>query len=169
MYELKPIRTNTDHARALRELDRLIALDPKPKSKDADRIELLTILIEAFERTHPDHRIDDKVDPVGAIEFHLERLGMTTKDLETVLGATRGRVWEILHRKRPLTLAQIRVLVRELGISADRLIAEYERPANQNALAERQVRTTVRKASANEGVGKHVRPAAKRVRRSRSA
>lgn len=133
MYEPKPIRTNADHARALRELDRLIALDPKPKSKDADRLELLTILIEAFERSHPDHRIDDKVDPVAAIEFHLERLGKTPKDLEAVLGATRGRVWEILKRKRPLTLVQIRALVRELGIPADRLIAEYETPANQNA------------------------------------
>lgn len=134
MDELKPIRTNTDHRRALREVDRLIALDPKPKSRDADRLELLTILIDAFERSHSDHRIDDRVDPVAAIEFHLDRLGKTPKDLEAVLGATRTRVWEILNRKRPLTLAQIRALVRELGIPADRLIAEYavDAPANDN-------------------------------------
>lgn len=148
MYEPKPIRTNAEHARALRELDRLIALDPKPKSKDADRIELLTILIEAFERNHPDHRIDDKVDPVAAIEFHLERLGKTPKDLEAVLSASRTRVWEILNRKRPLTLAQIRALVRELGIPADRLIAEYETPANTNSATPQRAAKKLRRRSA---------------------
>lgn len=141
MDELKPIRTNADHRRALAEVDRLIARDPKPKSREADRLEMLTILIEAFERSHPDHRIDDKVDPVAAIEFHLERLGKTAKDLETVLGCSRPRVWEILNKKRPLTLAQIRALVRELGIPADRLIAEYETPANENAVAKKARRT----------------------------
>jgi len=126
MDELKPIRTNTDHARAMREVDRLIALDPRPKSREADRLELLTILIDAFERTHPDHRIDTRADPVATIEFHLERLGKTPKDLEAVLGATRTRVWEILNRKRLLTLTQIRALVRELGIPADRLVTAYD-------------------------------------------
>lgn len=145
MVELKPIRTKVDHARALRELDRLIALDPKPKSKEADRIELLTILIEVFERSHPAHRIDDKFDPIESIAFHLDRLGKTPKDLEAILACTRTRVWEILNRKRPLTLAQIRVLVRELGIPADRLVSEYETPASTNALPASPKKTGARR------------------------
>lgn len=126
MRTLKPIRTNKEHAEAMREIDRLLKKDPKPKSADYDRLEALTILVEAFERSHPDHRIDDKLDPVEAIRFHLERLGKDPKELAAVLKCSRTRAWEILNRKRALTLAQIRVLVRELGIPADRLIAEYD-------------------------------------------
>jgi hypothetical protein len=59
---------------------------------------------------------------VEAIQFHLDRLGKTPKDLKS----SRSRVWEILQRKRALTLTQIRALVRELGIPAERLIAEYK-------------------------------------------
>lgn len=125
MYILKPIRTSKAHSEALRELDRLVALDPKPRTQDYDNLEALTILIEAFERSHPEHRIDDEVDPVEAIKFHLDRLGKSERELASVLGCTRTRTWEILNRRRPLTLAQIRRLHRELGIPAERLIAEY--------------------------------------------
>jgi HTH-type transcriptional regulator / antitoxin HigA len=79
----------------------------------------------SWERGHADHRIDESCDPVEAIQFHLDRLGKTPKDLETILKCSRSRAWEILHRKRALSLPQIRALVRELGIPAERLIAEY--------------------------------------------
>jgi len=126
MNPLKPIRSNKDHAEAVKEIDRLLALDPKPKSADADRLDVLTILVEAFERRHRDHRIESKVDPVAAIEFHLDRLGKGPKDLEVALKCSRTRAWEILNRKRALTLVQIRQLVNEFGIPADRLIVEYD-------------------------------------------
>jgi HTH-type transcriptional regulator / antitoxin HigA len=149
MSPLKPIRTNKDHAEAMKEIDRLLALDPKPKSAEADRLDVLTILVEAFESRHPDHRIDSKVDPVAAIEFHLDRQGKTTKDLETILQCSRPRVWEIMNRKRPLTLAQIRLLVNALGIPADRLIGEYDlaqaAPAADNV---RSVRHPLKRAAA---------------------
>ena len=126
MRTLKPIRSNADHARALREIDKLIAKAPKKASVAFDQLEALTILVEAYERSHSDHRIDDSFDPVEAIRFHLDRLGKTPKDLETILKCSRSRAWEILQRKRALTLPQIRALVRELGIPAERLIAEYK-------------------------------------------
>jgi HTH-type transcriptional regulator / antitoxin HigA len=126
MRTLKPIRSNADHARALREIDKLIAKAPKKASVAFDQLEALTILVEAYERSHPDHRIDESFDPVEAIRFHLDRLGKTPKDLEKILKCGRSRAWEILQRKRALTLPQIRALVRELGIPAERLIAEYK-------------------------------------------
>ena len=126
MRTLKPIRSNTEHARALREIDKLITKAPKKASLAFDRLEALTMLVEAYERSRPDHRIDESFDPVEAILFHLERLGKTHKDLEKLLKCSRSRVWEILQRTRALTLAQIRTLVRELGIPAERLIAEYK-------------------------------------------
>jgi HTH-type transcriptional regulator/antitoxin HigA len=130
MEALKPIRTNADHAAALREVDALLAKNPKPKTALFDRLETLTILIETFERNHPDHRIDAPVDPIAAIEFHLDRLGKGPKDLESILHVSRSRVWEILKRHRALTLAQIRALVSALGIPPDRLIAEYRTAAS---------------------------------------
>jgi HTH-type transcriptional regulator/antitoxin HigA len=126
MQTLKPIRSNTEHARALREIDQLIAKAPRKASRAFDRLEALTILVEAYERSHSDHRIDERFDPVEAILFHLDRLDKTPKDLETILKCSRSRAWEILQRKRALTLPQIRALVRELGIPAERLIAEYK-------------------------------------------
>ena len=126
MRTLKPIRSNAEHARALREIDKLIARVPKKASLAFDRLEALTILVEAYERSHPDHRISESFDPIEAILFHLDRLGKTPKDLEAILRCSRSRAWEILQRKRALTLRQIRALVRELGIPAERLIAEYK-------------------------------------------
>ncbi|MET0287618.1 MAG: transcriptional regulator [Polyangiales bacterium] len=122
---LKPIRTNAQHAAAMREVDTLVGENPRPKTALHDRLEALTILIEAFERSHPDHRIEPATDPIAAIEFHLERLGKEPKDLEAILDCTRSRVWEILHRRRALTLPQIRALTTQLGIPAERLIADY--------------------------------------------
>ncbi|MEY4581324.1 MAG: hypothetical protein RL701_6027 [Pseudomonadota bacterium] len=126
MQTLKPIRSNTEHASALREIDNLIAKTPKKGSRTFDRLETLTILVEAYERSRSDHRIDESFDPVEAILFHLDRLGKTPKDLEKIIKCSRSRVWEILQRKRALTLPQIRALVRVLNIPAERLIAEYK-------------------------------------------
>ena len=94
MRTLKPIRSNAEHARALREIDKLIAKAPKKASLAFDRLEALTILVEAYERSRPDHRIDESFDPVEAILFHLDRLGKTHKDLEKLLKCIRSRVWE---------------------------------------------------------------------------
>lgn len=126
MLPLKPIRNDDGHAEALQEIDRLIALNPVQGTPDFDYLETWTILVEAYETSQDTHRIDNAVDPIAAIEFHLERLGKTSKDLESILGCSRTRVWELLNRKRSLTLPMIRSLSRELGIPADRLITEYE-------------------------------------------
>lgn len=126
MSRFKPIRSTKDHAEAMKEIDRLLSMEPKPRSAEADRLDVLTILVEAFERNHPDHRIESKVDPVAAIEFHLDRLGKGPKDLEVALKCSRTRVWELLNRKRALTLVQIRQLVKQFGIPADRLVTEYD-------------------------------------------
>jgi HTH-type transcriptional regulator / antitoxin HigA len=68
----------------------------------------------------------DRQDPIEAIKLSLERTGRSRKDLEVILNAGRGRVWDILARRRPLTLTMIRKLHKELGISADILIREYD-------------------------------------------
>jgi len=138
MYPFKPIRTEAEYTQVMREIDAFLADIPAAGSREADRLEVLSILVHAYEHSHPDHRIDEKVEPVEAVKFHLDRLGKTPKDLEIVLKCSRTRVWEILNRKRALTLAQIRALVAGLGIPADCLLAE-DRTAVRRQRKQRRV------------------------------
>ena len=115
---LKPIRTNREHAAALREIDRL--WDAKPGTPDADKAEVLVMLVEAYEAEN--HPIDPP-DPIEAILFHMGRLGLTRRDLEPMIGGS-GRVSEVLAGKRALSLSMIRKLTAGLGIPADVLIQE---------------------------------------------
>jgi HTH-type transcriptional regulator/antitoxin HigA len=113
---VRPIRTEADYDAALAEIDRL--LDVAEGSAGAERLELLSILVEAYEEVH--HPIDPP-DPIDAIRFRMEQQGLTRRDLEPYVGS-RARVSEILNRQRPLTLAMIRRLHRGLGIPAEALI-----------------------------------------------
>jgi HTH-type transcriptional regulator/antitoxin HigA len=114
--ELKPIRSEADYERALAEVE--ILWGAKSGTPKGDRLDVLATLIDAFEATH--HPMDPP-DPVEAIKFRMEQQGLTRKDLEQVIG-TRTRVAEILNRKRSLSIAMIRRLHAQLGISADVLI-----------------------------------------------
>jgi HTH-type transcriptional regulator/antitoxin HigA len=116
MVDVKPIRTESDYEAALDAVERLWGAESgTPKG---DRLDVLVTLIEAYEEEH--HPIDPP-DPVDAILFRMDQMGLTRKDLEKVLGS-RARVSEILNRKRTLSLAMIRDLHKGLGIPADVLI-----------------------------------------------
>ena len=116
--QIRPIKSERDHRRALQEIDEL--MDARPSTPDGDRLDLLATLVEAWERKH--HPIDDP-DPVDAIHFAMEQRGLTRRDLEPLIGS-RARVSEVLSRKRPLTLAMIRRLHASLGIPAEVLISQ---------------------------------------------
>ena len=118
--ELKPIRSEAEYDAALRAVSPYFDREPEPETVEADRFEVLVMLIEAYEARH--HAIAPP-DPVEAIKFRMEQAGLTAKDLEPMIGRT-NRVYEVLNRKRPLTLAMIRRLHSGLGIPAESLIAE---------------------------------------------
>ena len=120
--EIRPIRTEADHLAALTEIERL--WDAPDGTPEADRLEVLATLIEAYEEKH--HPIAPP-DPVEAILFRMDQLGLSRRDLEPYLGA-RSRVSEILNRRRSLTLQMIRKLHEALGIPAEVLIQPL-RPA----------------------------------------
>jgi HTH-type transcriptional regulator/antitoxin HigA len=114
--ELKPIRTEADHAAALTEVERLWGA--KDGTRDGDRLAVLVTLIDAYETlAYP----MDPPDPIAAIEFRMEQIGLTRKDLEPMIG-TRARVAEVMNRKRGLSIEMIRRLHEGLGISAEVLI-----------------------------------------------
>ena len=118
--EIHPIRTEKDYRETLRAVSALVDNDPAPDTTEGERLEVLSTLIEAYERKH--YPIDPP-DPVEAIKFRMDQAGLTVKDLEPMIGQT-NRVYEVLNHKRPLTLRMIRNLHRGLGISAQTLIAE---------------------------------------------
>ena len=115
---IHPIRTKADHKRALRELSAYFDKEPEPGSEDGDRFEILLTLVEAYEAKHL--RIEAP-DPIEAIRFRMEQGGLTVKDLVPSIGQP-NRVYEVLSRKRGLTLEMIRNLHRNLGIPAESLI-----------------------------------------------
>ena len=117
--DIKPIRTKTDHKRALKEIETLMTA--KPDTSEGDRLDILVTLVEAYERKH--YPID-LPDPVEAIKFRMDQSGLTVKDLEPMIGKA-NRVYEILNHTRPLTLTMIRRLHSGLNIPVESLIKEY--------------------------------------------
>ena len=118
--EIKPIKTEADYAAALAEIDRLWGA--AYGSAEGDKLDILATLVEAYEEKH--YPIEPP-DPVEAILHQLESRGLTRRDLEQYIGS-RGRVSEILNRKRPLSLEMIRNLQAGLDISAEILVQPYE-------------------------------------------
>jgi HTH-type transcriptional regulator/antitoxin HigA len=117
--EIRPIHTKKDYLTTLSKIEKL--WNAAPKSLDSDRLEVLSLLVEQYEKIH--YPIHDP-DPIQFLEQVMENRGLTRKDLEPMIGP-RGRVSDILNRSRPLTLEMIRKLVNQLNLPADVLVQPY--------------------------------------------
>lgn len=116
---LRPIRNEEDYETALEEIEAL--WEATPGTPEADRVDLLVMLVEAYEAEH--YPVPDP-DPIALILHVMDARGLTRRDLEPYLGS-RARVSEILNRRRPLSLEMIRKLQSGLGLPADVLIQPY--------------------------------------------
>jgi HTH-type transcriptional regulator/antitoxin HigA len=112
------IKTEKDYERALEKIE--ILLNADETSENTEQLEILSILVEDYENKN--YKIEAP-DPIAAIKFRMEQLGLSRKDLEESIGS-RGRVAEVFNRKRNLTLPMIRKLHKNLGIPTDILITE---------------------------------------------
>ncbi len=117
--EWKVIKTEKEYQKALKRLE--VIFDAKRNSKLGDELELLSLLIDNYEK---DKFPIDLPDPIEAIKFRMEQLGYKQKDLAEVMGL-KSRVSEILNRKRKLTLEMIRKLNEVLGIPTEILVKDY--------------------------------------------
>ena len=117
--EIRPIHNKKEYKAALIEIEQLWTAPAK--SAEADRLDVLALLVEHYEKTH--FPIADP-DPIELIEHVMESRGLSRKDLEPIIGP-RGRVADILNRTRPLTLEMIRRLVSQLNLPAEVLIKPY--------------------------------------------
>lgn len=117
--QIFPIRTEADYRAALAMVTELESAEPG--TAEFDRLDILLTLLESYEaRVCP----IAPPDPIDAILFAMDRLGLTRRDLEAYVGGS-GRVSEILNRERRLTLGMIRRLSAGLNIPIEILVREY--------------------------------------------
>ncbi|KAA9129780.1 transcriptional regulator [Marinihelvus fidelis] len=114
--DIQPIKNEGDYRRTLKVIEGL--MDARLNTIEGDRLDVLVTLVEAYERNH--YPIDFP-DPVEAIKFRMEQQGLTVDDLVPVIGR-KNRVYEILARKRPLTLRMIEGLHERFAIPAESLL-----------------------------------------------
>lgn len=121
--QVKVIKHRADYDVAMQRLNELLDLEPKEGSDLADELDLLLVVIKAYERaTVP----PVTVDPIEVILFRMEQMDLNRKDMEQYLGSA-SKVSEVLTRKRPLSMTMIRKLHKGLGISANILIEDAPR------------------------------------------
>jgi HTH-type transcriptional regulator / antitoxin HigA len=117
---IKPIKNESDYRKALARMERIF--DASPGTSEGDELEVLGILIEKYE---DEHFPIDFPDPVEAIKFRMDQMGYKQKDIAEILGY-KGRVSEILNRKRRLTLDMVRKLHEKMKIPLGSLIREQK-------------------------------------------
>ncbi len=113
---IRPIRSDVDHESALIRIQALMSA--KPGTDDGDELDVLATLVDAYEaKRFP----IETADPIEAIRFRMEQMGLERKDLEPFIGS-RARVSEVLNKRRGLSLKMIRTLHKELHIPLEALI-----------------------------------------------
>jgi HTH-type transcriptional regulator/antitoxin HigA len=117
---IRPVKTESDYRTTLAEIERLMTAAPDTPA--GNRLDVLVTLVEAYEAKHYPL---DLPDPVEAIKYAMEQKNLTPKDLAPIIGRL-NRVYEILNRRRPLSMKMVWRLHRDLGIPAESLI----RPAD---------------------------------------
>lgn len=116
---IKPIRTKADYQKALTRLEAIF--EAKPGSQKGDELEVLTILIDNYEKEKFPIGLPD---PIEAIKFRMEQLGYSQNDLAKIVGL-KSRASEILNKRRKLNLEMIRSLHKQLDIPTEVLIQNY--------------------------------------------
>lgn len=114
---IKPIRNDDDLRAAFRRLEAIFQAEAG--TPEADEMEVLVTLIEAYENKH--FPIGPP-DPVEAIKFRMEQMGLAPRDMEPYIGPS-GRVSEVLNRKRPLSLRMVKRLHDGLNIPYESLLS----------------------------------------------
>jgi len=117
--KIAPIRNEKDYQKALDRLE--LIFDAKKGTSEGDELEILSILIDSYEN---ENFPIEMPDPIEAIKFRMEQMGMKQKDLAKLVGF-KSRVSEILNKKRKLTLNMIRKLNTTLHIPTEVLVQEY--------------------------------------------
>jgi HTH-type transcriptional regulator/antitoxin HigA len=118
---IRPIRTEAEYDAALKAIERFFDDEPALGTPEADEFDLLALVIADYESKHWPI---DPPDPIDAIKFHMEQRGLTQSDLARLVG--RSRASELLHKRRPLTMENVRKIYAEWKIPPESLIRPYD-------------------------------------------
>jgi HTH-type transcriptional regulator/antitoxin HigA len=113
------LRDEAEYDAAVREIDELLDQDPEEGSSDFERLEFLSVLVEAYDDEH--FQLGKRSTQQSVVDFMLEQRGMVRADLTPIFGS-KSRVSEFFAGKRPLSMTQIIRLRETLGVPADVLI-----------------------------------------------
>jgi len=116
---ISPIKNDVDYENTLKRISKL--MDAKPETEEGDELEVLALMVSAYEDTH--YPIDDP-DPIEFLKNVMEFQGYKQKDLAVLL-SSRSRASEILNRQRPLNLSMVRKISHAWRVPAESLIREY--------------------------------------------
>ncbi len=121
LVHVRPISTKSDYKDALERIESLMEISKKSRKENAE-LDILATLVERYEE---EHFPISPPDPIEAIKFRMEQMGLTQTNLGEILGS-KHRASEYLGRKLPLSIQAIRKIKAALGISGDILIQEYD-------------------------------------------
>ena len=119
MNNIHLIKTEKEYDKIMDKVIALAETDPKENTPEYEQLAILSLLIEEYDRKH--YPIA-KVDPIDAIKFRMEQQGLRPVDMREYFGST-GRFYDIVNKKRNLSLSMIRKLHNGLGISYESLLA----------------------------------------------
>ena len=119
---MKPVKTETDYRRAVKRIDRLAVL---PDAETNEELELLSILVKAYE---DEHVPDMPMEPLEYLKASMDNRGLTQPELARLLGSS-SRAAEVLNGKRELSKAMIRALAQDWGLDANTLVGAKRRVA----------------------------------------
>ncbi len=119
---MRPIRTEAEYQKAVKRIDRLVVA---PDAETNEELELLTILVMAYESMHVP---DEPLGPIAYLRASMENRGLTQADLAQILGSS-SRAAEVLNGKRELSKAMIKTLAEEWGLDANTLIGVQRKAA----------------------------------------
>lgn len=120
---IKLLKDEKDYKKATKRLYELFQIENLSSNQElSDEFDILSLLVEDYEKKH--YPIEYPTDPIEAILFRIEQMGLTKKDLVSILGYN-SRVSEIMSKKRKLTLTMIRKLNEKLKIPLESLVQNY--------------------------------------------
>jgi HTH-type transcriptional regulator/antitoxin HigA len=153
----KIIKTEEEHKAALRHVETL--MDAEPDSQAESDLELWVLLIDQYEE---EQYPIEAPDPIEAIKFRMDQMGLTQKDLVKFIPA-KSKVSEVMNRKRGLSLSMIRAFHSGLGIPTDVLVKEF--PLSKSKTVSGKVRLP-RKTTVKGKVAAKPAPAKKKPARA---
>lgn len=121
MKNIRPIRNEDDLKWAIDEITPYFDQPPAKGSTDADRFDVLSDLIEAYENRG---FALAEYEPIEFLQGFMEMTGRTQSDLAELF-ESRSRASEILNRRRALTVEMIFKLKQNWGLPADCLLKPY--------------------------------------------